>query len=157
MQVTNIDDLPSNQTGIDGMRDKIIEHLTTRFQSYSDLADEVSDEMLLENLSVPKNKTLREHFWCVVGARESYTKAIEAGEWSGFNCSMQKVDKADVVEQLTASAEAFERVVANVHDWTEERDELLTSLLEHEVMHEGQMIRHVYGLERSLPPSWKWA
>lgn len=139
------------------MRDKIIEHLTMRFQSYADLADEVSDEMLQQNLSVPKNKTLRDHFWCVIGARESYTKALEAGEWAGFACSLQKVDKTEVVEQLKASAEAFEKTAANVDDWTEERDELLTSLLEHEVMHEGQMIRHMYALERSLPRSWKWA
>lgn len=139
------------------MRKKIIEHIIERFQSYADLADQATDEELLDNLSVPKNKDLRSHFWCVVGARESYTKGLEIGEWGGFKCSLQKVDKAEVVEGLETSAEAFQNVVAKIDHWTEARDELLTSLLEHEVMHEGQIIRHVYGLERSLPPSWKWA
>lgn len=36
-------------------------------------------------------------------------------------------------------------------EWTDERDELPMDLLAQEAMHEGQMIRHGYGLERSLP------
>ena len=139
------------------MREKIIEHITSRFQSYADLAEQVSDEELLDNLSVPRSKDLKNHFWCVVGARESYTRGLASGEWGGFKCSLQKVDKADVIAGLEASAEAFQNTIAKIEDWTEARDELLTSLLEHEVMHEGQIIRHTYALERSLPGSWKWA
>jgi hypothetical protein len=139
------------------MRDKIIEHITARFRSYADLAEQISDAELLVKLPVPKNKELRSHFWCVVGARESYTKALAAGQWSGFGCSLENCDKADIIQGLNTSADAFRRTVAGIEDWTEAREELLADLLEHEVMHEGQIIRHVYALARPLPKSFKWA
>lgn len=139
------------------MRETAIRHLTERFEAYADLAEVLSDELLTKNLDAPKNKTLKEHLWCVVGARESYTKALEAGEWAGFSCSMHRVDKAEVLDALKMSADTFEKTIATMDSWTDQQDELLTSLLEHEVMHEGQIIRHMYGLGHTLPSSWKWA
>ena len=42
-------------------------------------------------------------------------------------------------------------VLEAVEEWTEVKSELLTTLNEHEVMHEGQLIRHLYGLGYSIP------
>jgi len=55
------------------------------------------------------------------------------------------------------SSRAVQDAIAGICEWTPIRDELLLALAEHEVMHEGQIIRHVYGLEGTLPKSWKWA
>lgn len=139
------------------MRDSVIQHLVRRFQAFEDLAAQLSDELLRDNLAVPRSKSLAEHFWCVIGARESYTRALEKGEWSGFACSLEHVDPAGVAETLRASARAFQRTAAGIAEWTDARHDLLADLLEHEAMHEGQMIRHVYALERPLPASFKWA
>jgi hypothetical protein len=139
------------------MRDIVIQHLEDRFQSWLDLAEAVEDETLLEKLPAPKYKSLREHFWCVIGGRESYIKALSAGQWDGFGCSLETVDKSEVIEKMRETQATFKTVLQSVDDWTADRDEMLTTLLEHETIHEGQVIRLMYGLEKDLPSSWKWA
>jgi hypothetical protein len=139
------------------MRDKVIQCITARFRSFADLAEELTEDILKQSIPVPKHKTLKDHYWCIVGARESYTNALEAGLWSGFDCSLQTINTTEVIEKLSASAAAFEKTVNSIQDWTSDRDDLLTSLLEHEAMHEGQMIRHMYALNHPLPESWRWA
>ncbi len=105
--------------------------------------------------------TIGAQFWCVVGARESYTRAIENGEWAGFDCSLSGRDISDqgkVVAALTESERAFDDILPGI-DWTPVRDELLLDLLEHEAQHQGQLIRFIYGLGYRFPDWWarRWA
>ncbi len=139
------------------MREQVIERLQNRFNAYADLADTLTDELLNETVDVPKHKTLAQHLWCVIGARESYARAIEQGEWDGFACSLTSYSPSDFAHKLRESAQRVQTVLADVGDWSEVRLELLATLAEHEVMHEGQIIRHVYALEQALPDSWAWA
>ena len=139
------------------MKETVLAAIQTRFDAFAELVAELPEERLTEKLPVPRSKSLEEHYWCIVGARESYAKAIEKGEWSGFACSLTSLDKASVLAKLTSSAEAFSSIVQRVDNWTRKREELLLSLLEHEVMHEGQIIRHMHALGHELPASWKWA
>ena len=139
------------------MRTQIIDNLKARFAAYDDLIDQTDTGQLTQTLDLPKHKSLREHLWCVVGSRESYAQALQAGEWSGFKCSMTTYEQPDFLEKLSASAKAATDAIANIEEWTPEREELLVALSEHEVMHEGQIIRHVYALGDTLPATWKWA
>lgn len=139
------------------MRDIILHRIETRFQSLFELVSLVTEEQLREKVPVPKNKSLQEHFWCLVGARESYTQALAKGAWSGFSCSLTELDRQAIKAKLYASAEQFKQVTGQITGWNPARDELLLALLEHEVMHEGQIIRHMYALGYTLPESWKWA
>ena len=138
------------------MREAVIQGLLERFNSYADLVS-VSNIELSKKLDVPKHKSLGEHLWCIVGARESYAKALKAGEWDGFNCSMKEFSQTDFAEKLQASADEVERVIEEIDDWSQERDTLLLALSDHEVMHEGQIIRHLYGIEHKIPSSIRWA
>ena len=139
------------------MQNTIIKSITNRFKSYEDIISNVEDGLITKKLDVPKNKSLKDHYWCVVGARESYIKAIELGKWSGFNCSLKRFDKKSILKKLENTSSNFIETVDSITDWDEDRAELLVGLLEHEVMHEGQIIRHMYALEESLPKSCKWA
>ncbi len=139
------------------MRSILVKNLTARFHAYSDLINQVDDAALVERLEPPKHKSLREHLWCVIGARESYAKALDAGEWPGFSCSMTQYTRKDFADKLESSSRLVLDAIAGTSEWTHARQELLLALAEHEVMHEGQIIRHVYGLEGTLPKSWKWA
>lgn len=139
------------------MRTLVTENLKRRFQSYADLIAELDDAAIGERLSAPKHKSLGEHLWCVVGARESYAKALTAGEWSGFHCSMTAFSRDDFARSLESSSRVVLDAIDAVDDWSTARDELLATLGEHEVMHEGQIIRHMYGMGRTLPASWRWA
>lgn len=139
------------------MRDEVIEALKKRFSSYQDILDSVTNEALGKKLDVPKHKSLAEHMWCVIGARESYGKAIAEGCWAGFSCSLTNFSHGDFSAKLVSSANEVIAAIDSVDDWSTEREALLLSLSEHEVMHEGQIIRHLYGMDSQIPESVKWA
>lgn len=139
------------------MREVIISSLKQRLSAYDDLISNSNDEQMGQKLDIPKHKSLGEHLWCVVGARESYARAITEGAWSGFGCSLSSLAQAEVEKTMKASGENLIKAIEAVQDWTPEREGFLLTLAEHEVMHEGQIIRHLYGLEREIPVSVKWA
>jgi hypothetical protein len=137
------------------MRETVVQNLIKRFDSYAELIG--IDVNISEKLDAPKHKSLGEHLWCVVGARESYAKALRAGEWDGFSCSMTEFSQPDFIEKLQTSAEDVKDAIKQIDDWTRNRELLLLELSDHEVMHEGQIIRHLYGLGHEIPASVKWA
>lgn len=139
------------------MRESIIQQIEGHFRSYEDFVETLQSDDLKTKLDVVKHKSVMEHLWCIVGSRESYAKAIAEGSWQGFSCSMKKYDHADFVAALCDSRERIRNSIDSVFEWTPTREKLLLELLEHEVMHEGQIIRHMYGLEKKLPQSWRWA
>ncbi len=137
------------------MRETVVQNLIKRFNSYTELIG--ADVNLSQKLDAPKHKSLGEHLWCVVGARESYAKALRAGEWDGFNCSMTEFSQTDFIEKLQISAADVKDTIKQIDNWTQNRELLLLELSDHEVMHEGQIIRHLYGLGYEIPASVKWA
>lgn len=139
------------------MRTNIISKLEARFNAYADLIAQTDAQALEAKADVPQHKSLKEHLWCVVGARESYAKALGANGWQGFNCSMTAYEPKDFERALASSSAAVLTTLQAIEDWTPERDELLATLAEHEVMHEGQIIRHLYAVGSSAPASWVWA
>ncbi|NOX50858.1 MAG: hypothetical protein GXP16_10050 [Gammaproteobacteria bacterium] len=139
------------------MRQALITALQSRFQSYEDILSATEDVDLVKKIDIPKHKSLAEHLWCIVGARESYAKSITTGKWEGFNCSMANFSHSAFVGSIRSSAVAVIIAIEGVSDWSDEREDLLLALSEHEVMHEGQIIRHLYGLTKEIPDSVKWA
>ena len=139
------------------MRDLIIETLRNRFAAYSEFVDELDENLLTNHLAVTRNKSIKEHLWCLVGARESYARALQHGHWLGFTCSMTTYSKQDFQHSLKSSAAAVLASIEEIEQWSADQEALLAKLAEHEVMHEGQLIRHVYGLGGTLPQSWSWA
>lgn len=49
-----------------------------------------SDGLKSHNGAAPSN-AIGAQFWCVVGARESYARAFQAGAWQGFACSLKDI------------------------------------------------------------------
>ena len=142
------------------MRETIIDRVRASFGRYRDLVETLTADALTQRLPARSN-TVGAQLWCVVGARESYTRALEENGWVGFGCSLTADDVQSperLLEALDASAESFDRVVDGI-EWTPERDDLLATLLEHEAQHQGQFIRYVYALGHDFPESWaeRWA
>lgn len=142
------------------MHQHVADRLIERMRTYEDLLGALPEASLAASLPVPSNR-IGAQLWCVVGARESYARAIEAGEWTGFSCSLtaegtQRTDA--VLAALRSSAEAVRAALDGV-EWAERREALLLDLLEHEAQHQGQLIRYLYGLGHDFPESWKqrWA
>jgi hypothetical protein len=102
--------------------------------------------------SLPSNR-IAGQLWCIVGARESYTKAIETGGWKGFSCSLTSPRvKQSVLVALEATHKRINEI--DFADLTDIQVELVFDLLEHEIQHHGQLIRFVYGNGLTFPGSW---
>ena len=139
------------------MRDIVLANLEGRFGFYADLARQVDDATLSASVDVPGHRSIGLHLWCVVGARESYAKAIAAGEMRGWASSLENFTRSEVSAKLAAAAQAVLDAVSGIAEWTPERERLLAELAEHEAMHEGQLIRALLALEQPLPASCHWA
>lgn len=112
--------------------------------------DETSLNLDMPNL--PSNR-IAGQLWCIVGARESYIKAIEKGGWKGFSCSLAtpKIKKS-VLATLEETAAKLAEI--NFTELAETQIDLAFNLLEHEIQHHGQLIRFVYANRLTFPESW---
>ncbi|HSK07519.1 MAG TPA: DinB family protein [Acidimicrobiia bacterium] len=142
------------------MRDKVIAHLTSATRAHRELIVSLPEADLDRKLGERSN-TIGAQIWCVVGARESHTRAIREDAWAGFDCSLSGPDttiKERVLEALDRSEEALIETLGDL-EWTDGRELLLLDLLEHEIQHQGQLIRYIYALGHRFPESWatRWA
>ena len=126
------------------------------FTLWRDLTDALGEPELESKLATLPSNTIGAQLWCVVGARESYSRAIEAGHWSGFSCSLtDTADPAKVREALLRSEAEVRNATTAIADADDARAGYIIDLLEHEAAHQGQIIRYLYGLRLSIPKSWK--
>lgn len=136
--------------------DLIEERFRRSFQLYWDLAATLDAVALGSKLPGVPSNTVGAQLWCVVGARESYARAIAAGAWAGFACSLDEPgDPASVVEALERSERAVVEVLGGAETHSDQQDRLMLDLLEHEAQHHGQIIRFLYALRLPIPDSWK--
>lgn len=134
----------------------VVESFERSFALYRDLIESVDVAVLDSRLPGLRSNTLGQQLWCVVGARESYRRAIAANEWAGFSCSLETTtDKTLVANALSRSAALVREVLTTIEIFTEIQNRLVIDLLEHEAAHQGQLIRYLYGLELTIPDSWK--
>lgn len=131
--------------------DLTLTRLRAAFEMTSDLVDAVDETDLDRRLVEPSN-TIWDQVWCMVGARESHVRAIEAGKWVGFSCSLTSADRGSKV-RLQEALERSERAVFDALSRSMDEANALDLLL-HETQHHGQLIRYVYGLQLEFPKSW---
>src|SRR5262245_26252212 len=102
--------------------------------------DEASLQLDLPGL---KSNRIAGQLWCIVGARESYVRAIRQGAWKGFSCSLKTPRiKADVLAALEESQRSL--LELDFVGLTDAQLEPPFDLLERELQHHGQLIRYVY-------------
>ncbi len=129
--------------------------LQKAFSLTIDLAQSIeAEDLKLKMKNLPSN-TIGEQLWCIIGARESYFKAIINEGWSGFSCSLtDTTSKEKVLQSLEKSAGDCLEFLQGC-EISEKQVELVFALLEHEIQHHGQLIRYCYGNNLSFPKSWK--
>ena len=140
-----------------GLQRLIDARLDAAFGLYTELIEALDETQLRRSLPVPSNP-IGLQLWCVVGARETWARALETGIWGPFRCSISSSEgtrKHDVVAgALATSASAF-RAAAVARPDDDARTDFKLGLLEHESQHLGQLLRYVLGLGIEPPPGWK--
>ena len=135
------------------MNEKLKARLDRSFGLTYELVAHLDESALgLDVPGLPSNR-IAGQLWCIVGARESYTKAIQAGGWDGFSCSLKT---PRIKESVLAALNATRLRLAGI-DFTNLSDaqlELGFGLLEHEVQHHGQLIRFAFANRLTFPEGW---
>lgn len=128
-------------------------HLRQALELTRDLVVHLDDAALkLDLCQLPSNR-IADQLWCIVGARESYFRAIASGAWAGFSCSLNpRPDRTNVLAALDASSAQLSTL--QLGGMSEAQVGLVMALLEHEVQHHGQLIRYVYANRLTFPASW---
>lgn len=136
------------------MNQQLKAKLSRAFKLTHDLIVHLDETSLnLDLPGLPSNR-IAGQLWCIIGARESYIKAIAAGSWQGFSCSLTTPQvKQSVLAALQSTHERLNEI--NFTDLTDAQIELAFDLLEHEIQHHGQLIRFVYGNGLTFPVSWQ--
>ena len=134
----------------------IIGSFDRSFTMYGDLISSLDEAALLSDLPNLPSNTIGLQLWCVVGARESYTRAIGANKWTGFACSLESVtQKVVVADALSSSARGISTLLGSLDAFTDVQSRMILDLLEHEAAHHGQLIRYLYALRLPIPDSWR--
>lgn len=135
------------------MNQLLATRLKRAFALTHDLCAHLAESALLLDIPGLPSNTIGGQAWCIVGARESYLRALEAGGWQGFACSLiSPVTKAALLGALTDTHRRLEGLDFSSLDAI--RLELAFKLLEHEVQHHGQLIRFIYANRLTFPVSW---
>lgn len=135
------------------MNQKLKAQLDRAFELTHDLMVHLDENALALDLpNLPSNR-IAGQVWCIVGARESYTRAIEAGAWAGFSCTL---NEPRVKQSVVAALKATRSRLATVDftGLTGAQLDLGFGLLEHEIQHHGQLIRFIYANGLTFPESW---
>ncbi len=138
--------------------DTIRSKLRDSMQLYDELAASLTEASLQRKLPDIRSNRVGQQIWCVVGARESYARAVAAGAWEGFRCSMTGPDCESISavrEALLRSREEVEQCLVAQTPWSDVQSGFVLALLEHEAAHQGQLIRYLYALELPIPEGWK--
>ncbi len=130
------------------------ERFERSFGLYDDLIASFDAGRLRSTLPNLPSNPIGGQLWCVVGARESYARAVEAGAWSGFACSLDDPSDPTAVSDALVRSAGVVRGALDVAAGDAQFG-LLLDLLEHEAAHQGQLIRYLYGLRLPVPDSWK--
>lgn len=129
--------------------------LVAAFGHTNELAASLDEPGLRDRNGSARSNTIGGQLWCVVGARESYARALEAGTWAGFSCSLDEPHSPDAVRaSLAGSQRVLLEAVEGRDHLTEAQENLLFEVLEHEVQHHGQLIRYFYANGVSFPPAF---
>lgn len=135
------------------MSQQLKTRLDRSFSLTHDLITHLDEAALALDLSNLPSNRIAGQLWCMVGARESYLKAIQSGGWQGFACSLATPRvKPSVLAALDATQQQLR--LLDFTSLTDAQLDLAFDLLEHEIQHHGQLIRFVYGNGLTFPESW---
>lgn len=130
-------------------------HLAATLDLTDELAASLDEPGLRARNGAARSNTIGGQLWCVVGARESYARAIESGGWAGFSCSLTESHAPGAVRASLASSKRLVlETVRRLDRLDPTQEDLALRLLEHESQHHGQLIRYCYANDLPFPAAF---
>ena len=133
-----------------------------RRQTY-DYLDMLETHHLELRLPFSESQTLGYQFWCMVGAHESFLRALVHGGWQGFSCSLderEQITPATIKAQMQQGdgrlAELLQTLPLETHTVGDQpAHKTVFRMIEHEMHHHGQLINFLFCHHLSIPPTWR--
>lgn len=128
------------------MEETLIARLDAVLLLTKKLSENVDESALYRCIDGVPSNSIGSQFWCLVGARESYARAIAAGGWQGFSCSLsreQTKEPSSIQSALDVTRGRILDAIANTK-MLASRSHLVFDVWEHEVLHQGQLVRYFY-------------
>lgn len=132
-----------------------------------DYLDMLEVDQLNLALPFPESRPIRHQFWCMLGAQESYLKVLQLGEWQGFACSLDQLDKVSpaIIKNHMKEADQILLEIITQRDLQaplkngKRGHEVVQRIIEHEIIHHGQLINLMFCHHLPIPLSWadEWA
>lgn len=140
------------------MQEAVIRGVLRLLTEYEDFAASVSEDSLGSRMPGRSNE-VGQQLWCVIGGHESGVRALEHGEWKGFDCSLTETKNKETLVKALVNSNQLVRSALDDAEWTSFGERMAVFILEHDAMHQGQLIRFAYALDMPFPESWvkHWA
>ena len=137
------------------MHDDLVRRLERSQGLYADLVAGLTPELLGSRLGDLRSSTVAWQFWCVTGARHSYSLAAREG-WQGFSSPLSREASADPAAVARVLESTLAEAMSPLADELDQAGSAwMWDLLEHETQHHGQLIRYLYALDIPRPESWR--
>lgn len=140
--------------------------LAARQMTY-DYLDVLTQENLALRLPFPESQTLLSQFRCMLGAQESYQQELEFGSWQGFSSSLDlhigEVTPQSIKHLMQETDAQTKDLLGRINLMKKLENgkfgyQVVQTLIEHELHHQGQLINFLYAHNFTIPDSWykKW-
>lgn len=142
-----------------------------QWQNLRNLTYDYLDMLKVDQLNLvlpfPESRPIGHQFWCMLGAQESYLKVLQTGQWQGFACSLDQVDDVSPVVIKNRMKEADQALLQIIEQTDlhgilkngKRRHEVVQRIIEHEILHHGQLINLMFCHHLPIPTAWadEWA
>jgi len=118
----------------------------------------LEDNDLKKDLSDIRSNTIGGQIYCIAGARESYGVSIINDTKFNWICKFsyeKRFDSFLLSEYLFKWRDEVIKYLSKKNELSSNQEDLLLDLYAHEYMHQGQLIRYLYGNNIKIPKSWK--
>ena len=132
--------------------------LCSMFELYDELCKGLEPKHYALHLFDLPSNSIGQQLWCLGGARQSHREAIEEKRDFSWKCDFpyeDANDKEKIDAYLIDEGKKIQQLLGDAAPTHVAEVELLTDLLMHEVQHQGQLIRYIYGNRLTVPLGWK--
>lgn len=139
-------------------KDALIGKLSGAFEMTNEFMAVLVEEDLKCRLKGMRSSSIGNQLACVARARDAYGKSILMDQpfaWKPDFPYDQRYDHEKLGTHLTDKGQALIKALKGIEDFSDNQVDLVIDLLSHEFLHQGQLVRYIYGNGLRMPSGVK--